>query len=149
MKAEDLVKPGAVVVGIAAAAALGFAAGYLVAKDPALLRRLMRSLAGGVERLTGAVAESREELADLWAASRAGARDAIEDETFAAATASAAMAAASAVGKAATPAPAEVAPPAARRTRRAATKSPKARAATAPRPAARKRAATAPTPPQG
>jgi hypothetical protein len=51
MKAEDLVKPGAVVVGIAAAAALGFAAGYLVAKDPALLRRLMRSLAGGVERL--------------------------------------------------------------------------------------------------
>jgi hypothetical protein len=146
MKAEDLVKPGAVVVGIAAAAALGFAAGYLVAKDPALLRRLMRSLAGGVERLTGAVAESREELADLWAASRAGARDAIEDESFAAAAASAAMAAASAVGKAAAPASAAAAQPVAKRARRPVAKQ---RSAASPRTATRKRGSSMPTGPQG
>lgn len=94
MNAKDLVKPGAVVLGVAAAATLGFAAGYLMARDPQLLRRLLRSAAGGFERLAGAVAESREELADLWADSREGAQSAVEDESFAAAAASAAVAAA-------------------------------------------------------
>jgi hypothetical protein len=115
MKADDLIKPGAVVLGMAAAAALGFAAGYLMARDPQLLRRLMRSAAGGFERLAGAVAESREELADLWAESREGARDAIEDESFAAAAATAAVAAArDAAGKTSVPAVAVPAAPAKR-----------------------------------
>jgi hypothetical protein len=112
MKADDLIKPGAVVLGMAAAAALGFAAGYLMARDPQLLRRLMRSAAGGFERLAGVVAESREELADLWAESREGARDAIEVESFAAAAAGAAVAAArNAAGKTSVPAVAVPAAP--------------------------------------
>ncbi len=134
MNAQDLFKPGALVIGIAAAAALGFAAGYLVARDPTLLRRLFGSAAGGFERLVGAAAETREELADLWADSRAGARETMEDESFAAAAASAAVAAAA--GKAAAPAAEVSAPAAAKRGRRTAAKS---------RPAARRpRAGAAP-----
>jgi len=135
MNAQDLFKPGALVIGMAAAAALGFAAGYLVARDPTLLRRLFGSAAGGLERLVGAAAETREELADLWAGSRAGARETMEDESFAAAAASAAVAAAA--GKAAAPAAAATAPvAAAKRGRRTVAKS---------RPAARRpRASAAP-----
>ncbi len=81
--AKDLLKPGAWVLGLAAAAAVGFAAGFVVARDPALLRRLARAVAGGVERVTVAVAESREEFADLWAEVREDARHAAEERAFA------------------------------------------------------------------
>jgi hypothetical protein len=127
MKAGDLVKPGTVVFAVLGAAALGFVAGYLIGRDPQLMRKLMRSGAGGFERLAGAVAETREEVADLWAASREGAREAIEDEAFAAAAASAAVAAAQ---SAASSAPAAVAAAPARRARRT---TPKARTARAKR----------------
>jgi hypothetical protein len=140
MKAEDLVKPGTLVLAVVGAAALGFAAGYLVGRDPQLLRKLLRSGAGGFERLAGAFAETREELADLWAASREGAREAIEDEAFAAAAASAVVAAASgAAGMA--PATVTAATPANRRARKAAAKAPPARAARV----ARKRTPAAPS----
>lgn len=80
---RDLIKPGAVLLGVAAAAALGFAAGFAVARDPKLLRRLAGAVAGGVERVTVAVAESREEIADLWAEVREDARHAAEEGAFA------------------------------------------------------------------
>jgi hypothetical protein len=86
MDPKDLVKPGAIVLGLAAATALGFAAGYLMARNPELARRAARALAGGWERVGGALAESREELADLWAEAREDARTTVEDEAFAAAT---------------------------------------------------------------
>ncbi|MCX8113933.1 MAG: hypothetical protein N3D71_02555 [Burkholderiaceae bacterium] len=85
--AKDLLKPGAVVFGVAAAAALGFAAGFVVARDPAALRRLARAVAGGVERVSVALAESREEFADLWAEVREQAREEIQERAFAAAAA--------------------------------------------------------------
>jgi hypothetical protein len=72
------------VLGVAAAGALGFVAGFVVARDPEVLRRLARTMAGGVERISGALAESREELADLWAEVREDARQDIEAQAFAA-----------------------------------------------------------------
>lgn len=110
MKAEDLVKPGAVVLAVMGGTALGFVAGYLVGRDPQLLRKLMRSGASGFERLAGAVAETREELADLWAASREDAREAIEDGDLAAVAASATIAAASSAARKAPPAMAAAVP---------------------------------------
>jgi len=92
MNASDLLKPGAVVLGIAAVGALGFAAGFVVARDPQVLRRVARALAGGVERVAGALAESREELADLWAEVREDARQDIEAQAFASASVAAASA---------------------------------------------------------
>ncbi len=112
MQAKDLMRPGAVALAVAAAAALGFAAGWLLARNPELARRAARSLAGGWERVGGALAESREELADLWAEARENARATVDDEAFSAAAAAAA--AASAMEQAAR---APVAPPAAARKR--------------------------------
>jgi hypothetical protein len=132
MNAKDLTKPGVVVLGIAVAAALGFAAGYMVGRDPQLLRRLARSLAGGAERLGGAVAEWREELADLWAEARAGAREDAEAQAFAAAAAAAAAASESAA------AAAEETPQPKAASRRASSRGAKRRSATA---RARRRAA--------
>lgn len=102
MDVRDLMKPGALVLGIAAAGAVGFAAGFVVARDPQVLRRFARAVAGGVERVTGALAESREELADLWAEVRAEAREDVEDQAFAAA---AAATVATASARAAEPSP--------------------------------------------
>ena len=42
----------------------------VVARNPEVLRRLARSLAGGVEKISAANPTSREELADLWAEAR-------------------------------------------------------------------------------
>jgi hypothetical protein len=80
MALDDLVKPTFGLLAFAATATLGFAAGYMVARDPELLRRLARSLAGGIERVSGAVALSREEFADLWAEARDRAQQAAESE---------------------------------------------------------------------
>jgi hypothetical protein len=106
MAVSDYIKPGAMVLGVAAAAALGFAAGYAFARDPQLLRRTLRAASGGVERLMGAWAETREEIGDLWAEAREDARRAVEDDAFEQAGAAAAAAtAAAARSAAATPAP--------------------------------------------
>jgi hypothetical protein len=78
MSPNDVLKPAAGVLGYAAVAALGFAAGYMVARDPELLRRFARTVAGGVERLSVAVATSREELADMWVEMREQAQNAAE-----------------------------------------------------------------------
>jgi hypothetical protein len=96
---KDLLKGGAVVGGIVAIAALGFAAGFLVARNPQSLRRFARAVAGGLERLQVAMAETREEVADLWAEVRAEARADVEEAAFARAAAATAAAAAAAAAE--------------------------------------------------
>jgi hypothetical protein len=90
MSPKDLFGPGAALLGVAAAGALGFAAGFIVARDPRVLRRVAGALAAGAERVSVAVAESREELADLWAEVRDEARADAEVRAFADAEAAAA-----------------------------------------------------------
>lgn len=73
MKIEDVTRPGVLalgVMGVAATAVLGFAAGVAVARDPELLRRTARSLARGLERATLMAAQAREHVGDLWAEAR-------------------------------------------------------------------------------
>ncbi len=73
MKIEDVTRPGVLawgVVGVAATALLGFAAGVAVGRDPELLRRTARSLARGLERATLMAAQAREHVGDLWAEAR-------------------------------------------------------------------------------
>jgi hypothetical protein len=71
---KDVLSAGGVLLGVAAVAALGFAAGYLAGRDPQRLRRWSQAAAGGLERMQTALSETREELADLWAEARADAR---------------------------------------------------------------------------
>lgn len=93
MSIEDFAKPTGVVLGAAALLAAGFAAGFVVARDPAVVRRLARAVAGGAELLSLALSETREELADLWAEAREDARAAVEETAFARSEAAAATSA--------------------------------------------------------
>lgn len=73
MKTEDLARPGVLalgVVGIAATALLGFAAGFAVARDPKIIRRTARRIARGLESGTLMAAQAREHVGDLWAQAR-------------------------------------------------------------------------------
>lgn len=73
MKIEDVTRPGLLglgIVGVAATALLGFAAGFAVARDPEVLRRTARGLARGLERATLMAAQAREHVGDLWAEAR-------------------------------------------------------------------------------
>ena len=77
MKIEALARPGLVVlgvVGVAATALLGFAAGVAVARDPEAVRRTTRRVARaaalGLERVTLLTALAREHVGDLWAEAR-------------------------------------------------------------------------------
>ncbi|MGZ8255969.1 MAG: hypothetical protein ACXWVT_14030 [Burkholderiaceae bacterium] len=94
---KDLFKPLGSIAALAGSAALGFVAGYAVGRDPAAAKRLMQFVARGFDRASLAVAETREELGDLWAAARADARAQWVEAQFAeheaAAAASAAVAA--------------------------------------------------------
>jgi len=70
MKIEDVARPGLLargVVGVAATALLGFAAGVAVSRDPEVLRRTARGLARGLGRVTLLAAQAREHVGDLWA----------------------------------------------------------------------------------
>jgi len=98
---KDVLSAGGVLLGVAAVAALGFAAGYLAGRDPQRLRRWSQAAAGGLERMQTALSETREELADLWAEARADARAAVEEDALAAAREAAAKASAAAVVEAA------------------------------------------------
>jgi hypothetical protein len=77
---NDLQKPLIAVLALGAAAAAGFAAGYLVGRDPETGRRLAKSAASGMLRARVAAAEAMENLGDLWADARAEALRDIEDE---------------------------------------------------------------------
>ena len=73
MKIEDVARPGLLalgVVGVAATALLGFAAGVAMARDPEVLRRTARGIARGLERATLMAAQAREHVGDLWAEAR-------------------------------------------------------------------------------
>lgn len=82
---KDLFKPLGALAALAGSAAVGFVAGYSLGRDPAAARRLLQALARGVDRAQLAVAETREELGDLWAEARSSARSEWEGARFAAA----------------------------------------------------------------
>jgi hypothetical protein len=108
MKTEDLARPGVLVlgvVGIAATALLGFAAGVAVARDPEIFRRTARRVARGLESATLLAAQAREHVGDLWAQAREEAIAEVDAADFERAASSAARAApaAAAATAAATP----------------------------------------------
>lgn len=95
MKIEELVRPGVLalgVVGIAATALLGFAAGVAIARDPEALRRTARRVARGLERATLMAAQAREHVGDLWAEAREEAIAEVDAADFERAASSAAKA---------------------------------------------------------
>jgi hypothetical protein len=100
---KDLVSPLGALAALAGTAALGFAAGYALGRDPDAARRLMHLMARGVDRVQLAFAETREEVADLWADARESARTAIEEARFDRAEAATAAASAAAASAAAAP----------------------------------------------
>lgn len=107
MKTEDLARPGVLalgVVGIAATALLGFAAGVAVARDPELLRRTARRVARGLESATLMAAQAREHVGDLWAHAREEAVAEVDAADFERAASSAAKAAPAAAAAPAKPA---------------------------------------------
>lgn len=111
---KDLVRPPVLLV-LAGSAAVGFAAGYLIGRDPQLLRRVLAAAAQGWEQTRLSLAEAREDLADQWAEATESARHDIEEAAFAAAPTAAASAASAQVPSEAA-ATAEAAP--ARRSKR-------------------------------
>jgi hypothetical protein len=85
MKIEDVARPGLLalgIVGVAATALLGFAAGVAVARDPEVLRRTARGLARGLERATLMAAQAREHVGDLWAEAREEALAEVDSADF-------------------------------------------------------------------
>lgn len=104
MKIEEVARPGMLalgIVGIAATALLGFAAGVAVARDPDVLRRTARRLARGLERATLMAAQAREHVGDLWAEAREEALAEVDAADFERAAESAAKAAPTAAAAAA------------------------------------------------
>jgi hypothetical protein len=89
---KDFARPP-ILLALAGSAALGFAAGFLIGRDPRFLRRVLAAVAQGWEQTRIAVAEAREDLADQWAEATEQARRDIEEEAFAVATAQAGPAA--------------------------------------------------------
>jgi len=84
---NDLQKPLVAALALSAAAAAGFAAGYMVGRDPEGARKIARTAASGLVRTRVALAEAMESLGDLWADARADAWREIEEERAAAAEA--------------------------------------------------------------
>lgn len=78
-------KPAGLLAGLATLTAGTLALGYLVlTRDREALRRVVRVAAGTVERVSAALAETREELTDLWAEARDDVRQEIDDAEFSA-----------------------------------------------------------------
>jgi hypothetical protein len=81
MDVRDLARPVGLLAGMTLVAGT-LAVGYLVTRDRESLRRLVRVAAASVERVSVALAETREELEDLWAQARDEARQEIEGAAF-------------------------------------------------------------------
>lgn len=96
MNFNDMYKPAGLLGAIGAAAAVGLAVGFAVARDPRLLRRLAGAAARGVGRAQLALAETTEEVIDMWEDVREQARREMEDARFEAAGRRAAQASAAA-----------------------------------------------------
>ncbi len=96
MKIAELARPGLIVLGVAATALLGFAAGMAVSRDPEAVRRMARRVARatalGLERATLMAAQAREQLGDLWAEARDAAVADVDDADFGRAAAAASKA---------------------------------------------------------
>lgn len=85
--AKDLLKGGGALAGVAATLAVGFVAGAALTRDPHALRRWAKAGAVGLMRLQITAAETREELADMWAEVQAEAVEEVEAQAMAAARA--------------------------------------------------------------
>jgi type IV secretory pathway TrbL component len=81
---NDLQKPLVAALLLGAAATVGFAAGFVVGRDPETARRLARAAANGLARTRIAMADAMEGLGDLWAEARDQAHREIESERSAA-----------------------------------------------------------------
>ena len=100
MKIESLTRPGLIAIslvsllGVAATALLGFAAGVAVTRDPQAVRgatrRVARTAAVGLERASLMAAQARERIGDLWAEAQGAAADEVDDVDFQRAAAEAA-----------------------------------------------------------
>jgi hypothetical protein len=101
MKFEDLYKPAGLAAALAAAAGTGLVIGLALSRNPAIARMVATTAARGLERLQIAVAETREELSDIWAEARDTARAEVEEAAFARDAAKQAPAAAGAAASAA------------------------------------------------
>jgi hypothetical protein len=100
---KDFARPP-ILLALAGSAALGFAAGLLIGRDPHLLRRVLAAAAQGWEQTRMAAAEAREDFADQWAEATESARRDIEAASFASgATADVATAAEAAAAGPASP----------------------------------------------
>ena len=82
MSLEDLVRRGAAIAAITTVAALAGAGVWVALKHPELGRRALKSLARGAEKVRLAVAETAEELGDLWAEARDEVAAEIEAKAF-------------------------------------------------------------------
>jgi hypothetical protein len=83
MSLEDLARRAAAVAAITTVAALAGTGIWIAMKHPELGRRALKSLARGAEKLRLAVAETAEELGDLWAEARDEVAAEIEAKAFA------------------------------------------------------------------
>lgn len=81
--AKDLLKGGSALAGVAATLAVGFVAGAALTRDPLALRRWAKAGAVGLMRLQITAAETREELADMWAEVQAEAVEEVEAQAMA------------------------------------------------------------------
>jgi hypothetical protein len=103
---KDTIRPGALLLAAAAGAAAGFALGLMAGRYPETARRAALALARGVGRARFRIAETVEELSDLWAEAREVALREIEADAFARDAAAAAMAGAAGGAAVATAPPA-------------------------------------------
>jgi len=125
MSFNDIFKPAALLGAIGAAAA-GVAVGLAIGRDPQALRRFAGAAARGVGRAQLALAETTEEMIDMWEDLREQARRELEEARFEAAASrgreSAGGAAAATAATAAAQAEAPAAPASKRRAPRAGAK---------------------------
>ncbi|MBK8070257.1 MAG: hypothetical protein IPK27_22405 [Rhodanobacteraceae bacterium] len=82
MSLEDVARRAAAVAAVAAVATLAGAGAWIAFKHPELGRRALKSLARGAEKLRLALAETAEELCDLWAEARDEVAAEIEAKAF-------------------------------------------------------------------
>lgn len=82
MNLEDLARRAAGLAAITVFASLVGAGAWIALKHPQLGRRAVKSLARGAEKLRLAVAETAEELGDLWAEARDEVAAEIEAKAF-------------------------------------------------------------------
>jgi hypothetical protein len=79
---KDMTRPAGVLSGLATLTAMGLVGAYLLTRDRETLKRVIQVAAGTVERVSAALAETREELFDLWEQARDEARHEMDEAAF-------------------------------------------------------------------